>query len=63
VCTEGEAEDGEVDLLLLMGRRDDLGEIHDGLVSQEPGEASADVTGDLNRSGQRGAPSCAAKER
>jgi hypothetical protein len=28
-CTEGQAEDGEVDLLLMMGRGDDLGEIRE----------------------------------
>jgi hypothetical protein len=31
-----------------MGRRDDLGEIRNGLAPQEPGEASTDVTDDLN---------------
>jgi hypothetical protein len=43
VCTDGEAEDGEVDLLLLMGRGDDFGEICDGLAPREPGETNAEA--------------------
>jgi hypothetical protein len=48
-CTEGEVEDRKVDLMLLMGREDDFGEIHNGLAPREPSKANAESTGDPSR--------------
>jgi hypothetical protein len=42
-------EDKEVDLMLLVGRTYDFGEICDGLAPWEPGETSVEATGDPSR--------------